>query len=183
MRPAEIVFGGLEDYGTGTVAKDHAGGAIGVVDDRGHHIRANYEDFLMSASRDELRSRLHGVNKGGTGGGDIESPDPGGAEFVLHQAGGRGEKHVWSDGADDDGIDVAGREAALGKGFFGGFDGEVAGGYALFDDVAFADAHAGEDPVVGSVDHFFEVGVGKKFGRNIGAEGADFGSDTSRCGQ
>jgi hypothetical protein len=40
--------------------------------------------------------------------------------------------------------------------------------------VAFADADASENPLIRSVDHFFEVGVGEKAGRHVGAEGADF---------
>ena len=101
---------------------------------------------------------------------------PFGAQLVLHQAGRGGKKHVGSDGADDDGIDVGGSQAALGERFLGGFDREVAGGHAFFDDVALADADAGENPFIVGVDHFLEVGVGEKTGRHVGAKGADLNS-------
>src|ERR1700691_536955 len=105
-----IVFGGFEDYGARSVAEDHAGCTVGVIDDRRHYVGADDQDSLMSAGRDELRSRLDGVDEGGTGGGDIESPNAVRAQLVLNQAGGRGEKHVGRDRAYDDGVDVVGSE-------------------------------------------------------------------------
>ena len=131
----------------------------------------------MSTSRDELRSCLHGVNESGAGSGEIESPNPLCAELVLNQAGGRGEKHVGRDRADYDGVQVAWSQTALGKRFFGGLDREVTGGHAFFHDVAFADTDAGENPVIGGINHLFEVGVGEKSGRHIGAEGTDLGAE------
>src|SRR5205807_5159449 len=178
-----IVFGRLENYGARPVAEDHAGGTVGVIDDRGHHIRSDHQDSLVCASGDELRSCLHGVDESGAGSGEIESPDARGAEFVLDKAGSRGEQHVGRDCADDDRVHIAGSQATLGKSFFGGLDCEVAGGHAFFHDVAFANADAGENPVVGGVDHFFKVGVGQKFRRYIGAKGADFDSDAGGSGQ
>jgi hypothetical protein len=38
-----------------------------------------------------------------------------------------------------------------------------------------ANSSAFLDPLVIGFDHFFEVSVGKKSGRNIGSEGTDFG--------
>ena len=61
-----------------------------------------------------------------------------------------------------------------------GLNREVAGGHALFHDVAFEDANALEDPVVGRVDHPFEVGVGEKAGWHVSAESADFGANRFR---
>ncbi len=176
-----IVFGGLENHRACAVAKNHASGAVGVVDDRGHHVRADHQDALVSARGDELRPRLHGVDESGTGAGEIESPHAVGAKLVLNQAGGRWKEHVGRDRADDDGINVAGSQTALGKRLLGGLDRQIAGGHAFVHDVALADADAGENPVIGGVDHFFEVGVGEKFRRHVGAEGADF--DADRIGQ
>ncbi len=130
----------------------------------------------MGAGGDELRSRLHCINESGAGGGEIESPNALGAELVLNQASSGGEEHVRRNRADNDGIDIAGSETALGECPLRGLDREIAGGYAFVDDVAFADADAGENPVIVGVDHFFEVGVGEKAGRHVGAEGADLGS-------
>ncbi len=74
-----IILGRLEKHGAGAVAKDHAGGAVRVVDDRGHHVGADHQDPLVGARGDELRARLYGVNEGGAGRGKIESPNPLGA--------------------------------------------------------------------------------------------------------
>ena len=95
---------------------------------------------------------------------------------MLDEAGGGGEKHIRSNRADDDGIDVAWSQPALGEGFLRGLDGKVAGSHSLFNDVAFANADAGENPFVGGVDHFFQVGVGEKTRRHVSAESADLHS-------
>ncbi len=41
------------------------------------------------------------------------------------------------------------------------------------DNMAFADADAAHDPFVVGIDHFFQVGVGEKTWRNVGAKSAD----------
>src|SRR6266576_2899537 len=69
-----VIVGGLENYGAGTVAKDHAGGSVGVVDDRRHHVRADDHDLLMHAGRNVLCASLQSEEESGTGGGEIESP-------------------------------------------------------------------------------------------------------------
>ena len=74
-----------------------------------------------------------------------------------------------------------GAQAALRQGFLGRFDGQIAGGDAFVHDMAFANADARHDPLVGGLDHFFQVGIGQQAGRDIGAEGADLGAD--RLGQ
>ena len=52
-----IIFRGLQDDGAGSIAEDHAGGAVGVVDDRRHHVGSDHHDFLVHAGGNELRSR------------------------------------------------------------------------------------------------------------------------------
>ena len=128
--------------------------------------------FLCAPALDELGADLQRVGKAGAGGGEVEAPGAGGAELVLHEAGGGRERAC-------PGVTVATMMTSTSVGWMpraarqlrGGFDGKVAGGDALVDEVAFADAGALDDPLVVGVDHFFEVGVGQQAGRNVGSDG------------
>ncbi len=93
---------------------------------------------------------------------------------MLHQAGGGGVHHVRRNRADDDKIHRLQIEGMLALQLFHGFDGEVAGGYALVGKVAFADADSVHDPFVGSVHHFFQIGVGQEARRNVTGYTRDF---------
>ena len=177
IRPTESSSAGSRDHRARAVAENHAGSAVGVVDDRRHHVRPDHQNPLVRPGGDELGSRLQGVEEGRAGRRKIESPGPLGPQLVLHQAGGGGKKHVGRHRAHDDGFDIGGRQPALGQSLLRGFDSQVAGGHSLVYDVALADAHAGHDPFVVGVDHFFEIGVGEQARRHVGAEGADFGAN------
>jgi hypothetical protein len=95
------------------------------------------------------------------------------AQFVLHQAGRRGEKHIRRNRGHDDRIQIAGGNAALDKRFLRRFDRQIAGRNALVHDMALADADTAHNPFVVRIDEFFEIGVGEKTRRNVGAESAD----------
>ena len=123
-----------------------------------------------------MRAGLQRVEKRGAGGGEIESPDAASAEFVLHETGGRGKKHVGRNGRDQDGFEVGRRNAALDKGFPCSLDSEVAGGNALVGEMAFPNAGALEDPVIRGLNHFFQVSIAQNTWRNVGSEGADLGA-------
>ena len=145
---ADLAFGaGLEQDRAGAVAEEDAGGAVGVVDDGAHDVGADDEDLFVRAGFDELGADLQGVGEAGAGGGEVEAPGAGGAELVLHEAGGGGEEHVGRDGGDDDGFDFGGLDAAGGEAAARGFDGEIAGGNALVDEMPLADAGALDDPL------------------------------------
>ena len=58
-----IVLGRLEDHGSSSVPKNHAGRAVGVINDRRHHIRPDHHDLLMCAGGDELSACLQSINK------------------------------------------------------------------------------------------------------------------------
>src|SRR5204863_4107442 len=107
-----VWLGGFEQDGAGAIAKDDTGGAVLIIDDGGHHVSANGEYFLMSASANELRGDLKCVYESGTGGGDVESPSAFASHFVLDEACGRRKQHVRGDGGDHDGLDLSGSDAA-----------------------------------------------------------------------
>ena len=46
-QPHGIIFRGLQNHRARAIAKDHAGGAVGVVDDRRHHVSTNHQHALV----------------------------------------------------------------------------------------------------------------------------------------
>ncbi len=66
--------------------------------------------------------------------------------------------------------------AACGKNFLGGLKSQIAAGDSFFGEMALPNAGAIKNPLVGGVDHFFQVGVGKQAGRNVGSQSADLGA-------
>ena len=142
-----VVLGRLQDHRARAVAKYHAGGAIGVVDDRRHYVRSNHHDFFVGSGRDELRPGLQRINECGAGGGKIESPDSLCAQLVLHQAGGGGEKHVRRDRGHNDASSSEGSRPRWASARLQ-LRSRVAGGDAFFHDVALANAGALHNPVV-----------------------------------
>src|SRR6266478_2525707 len=127
----------------------------------------------MRSGSDELRSRLQCVNKSRTGSREIESPDILRAEFVLNETSGRREKHVGRNGPHNNRVEIGRVNAALGKRFLRRLDRKIAGRNTLVRKMTFADADALHDPLVIGIDKFFEIGVGEKARRNVGAESAD----------
>ena len=116
------------------------------------------------------------VEERGARSGKIKSPDPFCAQLVLHQAGGGGKKHVGSDRGDDDRVQVGRRQAALHQRPPGCLGRKIAGGYSFIHDVAFANAGALHDPVIGGFHQLFQIVVGQKARRNIGAQSSNLGA-------
>ena len=145
-----------------SIAENHASGAIGVIDDRRHHIRSNHQHPSVNPGANELCAYLHRIKKGRTGSGEIESPRSLCTQLVLHHAGRRGEKHVRSDRADDDRVKVGSIYAALRQCLRGGCYREIARGNALVHDVALANADPCHDPIVIGIDHLFQIGIGEQ---------------------
>src|SRR5271155_4279487 len=104
----------FEKDGTGAVAEEDAGGAVGVIENGSHHVTTDDQDFFVGAAGNELRADGEGVQEAGAGGGEIEAPGIFRADAILDEAGGGGEKHVGSDGGDDDEADFIGVDAAAG---------------------------------------------------------------------
>ena len=103
-----IIIAGFQQHCTGAVAKNYASGAVGIVNDGRHDIGTDDQHRLMRAGRNELGAGLKCVNKSRAGRRQIKSPSPFCAEFVLHDAGSRGEKHVRGHGGDNDRADLVG---------------------------------------------------------------------------
>ena len=128
----------------------------------------------------ELGTDGERVGETGAGRGEVEAPGFSGAELVLNKTGGGGKHHVRGDGGEDDQVDFVGIGFGLGEKGFGGLDGEMRRGRALFDDVAFANAGARANPLIVGGYHFFQVGIGEDFGRNATCHTRNFRGDAMR---
>lgn len=165
---AAFVFaGGAEEGGSGTVAKEDAGGAVLPVSESGEFFGSDDEGVFESTTFDEAFGDLHGVEEAGAGGGDVKGDGVFGAEVLLNVAGGGGGEGIGGDGGDDDEVDFFGLGTGLIEGFLGGFGTHVGGEFVLGGDAAFFNAGAGDDPFVGGLDHFGEVIVRENFFRKI----------------
>jgi hypothetical protein len=80
---------------------------------------------------------------------------------VLHQAGSCREKHVGRHGAHNDGFNIGWLDSAFGKRLASSLGRNVGCGYTFVNDVPLANAGALNDPLVGSLYHFFEILIGK----------------------
>ena len=118
----------------------------------------------MDSGFDELSPDLEGVGEAGAGGGEIEAPCAFRPNFFLDEAGRGGEEHVRRDGGDNDDLDLGGCDPAFGEAGACGFRGEVAGGYAGFDDVTLANAGALHDPLVVGGNHLSRSALVRSFG-------------------
>ena len=126
---------GLHDHGAGPVAEQHAGGAVGVVDDARHRVGADDQRALVLAGRDELARDAQREVEPGAGAGQVEPPALRGADLVLHQRRRAREEHVRRGRPDDDDIDVVGRQAGLREGLQRGLLPQIRRGHALLDHV------------------------------------------------
>src|SRR4029077_18607070 len=136
-------------------------------------LRAQYVPFLSLPGSDDLLSRLQGINKCRAGSREIKSPNVFRAQLILNETSGRGEKHVGRNRSHNDLVEIGSVDAALGQRVLRRLDRKIAGRNTLVCKMAFADTDPLHDPLVIGIDKFFEIGVGKKARRNVGAESAD----------
>ena len=92
---------------------------------------------------------------------------------MLDETRGRGEKHVGRNRSHNDRVEFGRVDAALGQRVPRRLDRKIAGRNTFVHEVTFADADALHDPLVIGINKLFEVGIGKKARRNVGAESAD----------
>ena len=75
MKPGLFaLFGRLDQHGARAIAEQHAGGAVGVVDDAGHGVGADHQDLLVRAGGHQVRARGSAVDKSRAGRDQIEAP-------------------------------------------------------------------------------------------------------------
>ena len=167
------IVAGLDDGRAGAITEDHARGAIGVVDDARHDVGADHQRVLARAGGHHLRRRRQRIGESRARGEQVVAPGARRANLVLHQARRARKQHVGRRRADDDEVDVVGREPGAFDRLLGGFGGQVGRRDARLDDVPLTNASALQDPFVAGLDHLFEIGVGEHFRRHIGGETGD----------
>ena len=157
-----LLWGGLEQDGTSAVAEEYAGRPVRPVHDAGKFLGADDEGAAIGARTHHVLGDLEGIDEAGAGGGDVEAGDvTAEAELGLKEAGRGREGNVRRHGGDDEQVDVGGGEAGAFEGLGGGLGAHVRRVLAGSGDAAFGDAGAGLDPLVGSVHHLGQFGIGE----------------------
>ena len=103
---APSAFAALEHRSSGPVAEEHAGVAVGPVDDGGQFFGADNQYVLINATGNKGAAHFEGIDKSGTSRFQIKRGGLGGAQFLLYQTGGGGEGHVGRDGGHDNEIEI-----------------------------------------------------------------------------
>ncbi len=177
VHDAVAVVVGLQQHRAGAVAEQHAGGAVGVVDDRRHLVGADHHDLARGAGGDELRADGQRIEKAGAGRLHVERTDVAHADHVADQIGGRRKLQVRRGGGADQKIDLGRIGAGLLEQAAHGFRRHVRGAEPLaFQDVAFLDAGALGDPGVAGVHHLGQLRIGQHIGRQVAVDGGNGGA-------
>ena len=167
----------LEQHRAGAVAEQHAGGAVGVVDDRRHLVGADHHDLARGAVGDELRGDGQRIEKARAGRLHVERADILDADHVADQVGGRRKLHVRRGGGADQQIDLARLGAGLLQQAAHGLRGHMRGAEPLaFEDVALLDAGALGDPGVAGVHHARQFRIGEQVRRQVAVDGGNRGA-------
>ena len=139
----------LDQHRAGAVAEQHAGRAVGVVDDRRHLVGADHDDLARGAGLDELLRDRQRIEEARARRLHVERADVADADHVADQVGGRREDEIRRRGGADQEIDLFRRGVGLLQQPAHGFGAHVRGAEPLaLEDVAFLDAGALGDPGV-----------------------------------
>ncbi|MPN15347.1 hypothetical protein SDC9_162678 [bioreactor metagenome] len=108
-----------------SIAEQNTGVSILPVDDGSELLRSDHQDGIVRPGHDELLGDFQAVNKPGASSLKVERCGSERAKFPLNQACGRREGHVWSDGCDDNQVNLIGRDSRVGHRLLGGLGREV----------------------------------------------------------
>ena len=167
----------LQQNAAGAVAKQDAGGTVGVVHDRTHRVCADDEHLFVCPALNKLRAYLQRIKKTRACRGQVESPRVGRTQLGLDKAGRRRKQHVRCDRSNDNAIDVAGVDAPFAKAILRCLGRHVTRGLPRVDHVALANPGALHDPLVGGLNHLLQIGVGEQARGNIRADAGNLGSN------
>ena len=173
-----VFFARLDQNRARGIAEQHAGGAVGVIDDRRHLVGADHHDLAEFAGLDELRGDGERIDEAGARRLHVEAADVADADHVADQIGGRRKDQIRRRRRANQKLDVAGRGPGLAQqsAHCLGAHMRCAEPFAL-ENVPFADAGALDDPLVAGIDHLGQFGVGEKVGRQIAEHPGDRGAD------
>jgi len=155
------------------VAKQHTGVAVLPIHNRRKFFRANDQHGVIGARHDELLSDFQTVNKPGTRRLQIKRRRPARADFLLDDARCRRKRHVRRDGGNNDEVNLVGSDPGLFHRTLCRVRRHVRSEFVLGRLPPRFDAGARGDPFVRRVHHFFQVGIGQNFHRQIRADAGD----------
>src|SRR5262249_36202657 len=170
------LLGRLQKNGACAVAKQNAGCAVLKINDRGHYIGADDKNLAVGACTNELCARCQRINEAGTRSGEVESPCSLCADLGLNQTRRCREEHVWRDGSDDNKIDFRSIHAALFQQSLRRGRPQIAGCLAFTYDTPLAYPCSCDNPLIGSIDGFFQVLICESLLRQIMADCGYFGT-------
>ncbi len=168
--------GRLHHHRAGAVAEQHAGGAIGPVEDPGHLLGADDQAALGVSPRDEAIGDAQGVDEARAHRLDVEGDPHGRAQLALHDGGGGREGQVRRGGGHDDEVEVLGGAASRGEGLLRRLDGKIGDRLIRGGAPALVDPGAFEDPIIGRVDDLRQVLVGEHLFGKVGTDACDGGT-------
>ena len=171
---------GFEHHGPGSIAKQHAGGAVLEVQDAGEHLGAHHQGLPRRARPNHGVSHGQPVHKARTDRLQVKRWTAGHPKLVLQDGGRRGEDHVGRGRGHDDQVDLRGLAPRGLQGVACSVKGEIAGVHPIVDKVPGADARALHDPVVAGLQaalsqQTHHVGIGQPAGRQKAAGASDSG--------
>jgi hypothetical protein len=170
----------LQQHCAGAIPKEHAGGAVLIVDDRSHDVAPNDHDLLMRACADKLRSDGEGISKARACRGEIETPGVLCADAVLHQPGRGREHHVGGYAGKNNQVDLLRIRSGLRQQLLCRFRGQVRSSNSLFHAMTLADAGARADQLIVGVHHLFQVCVGDHLRRHVAGDAGNLRGNAVR---
>ena len=156
-----VFFIRLQKDRTGSIAEDHTGGPVGVIEDGGHLVSSHDQHFLVHATHDELASGRKPINESGAGSLKIEGGCVMATQDVSDLCCSGGHDHVWGDRAGQNKIHFRGFYSSLAQCFFSSFYKHFRSAPSFaFQHTAFAYAGSGGDPLIGGIHHSLEDLIG-----------------------
>src|SRR4029077_14884193 len=102
-----------QNGGAGTVAKKHAGVAVGPISNRCQLLGPDHKNRVVRMRGDELLRNFNTEKKPGARSGNIEASGVGCTDLFLNETGRSRKEHIWSGRGNKDEIDFSGRNFRL----------------------------------------------------------------------
>ena len=153
----------------GAIAEQHAGAAVGPVENTGEGFGADHQSALERAGTQEIVGSGEREDKSGAYRLQIERRAVVDAEFVLHRDRGGGKGVIRRRGGQHDQVDRLRVDPGIGQRGASGMNCQMRGELAFGGDVALPDTGSLHDPFVGRVDPRSQFGIGQDLARQIGA--------------
>jgi len=147
--PAPVLA--LEHDRARAVAEQHAGAAVGPIEDAREGLRADHQRRRSDAALDETVGDRHAVDEAGTHRLDVECRSLGHAEFGLHTGRRGGKRLVGRRRRQDDQVEVGRLDPGVVERPLRGLDRQMGRELTVGREVTLANAGALPDPLVGGV--------------------------------